>query len=181
MAEETKNPAPTVPEAPAAPSSEEYIRTIQELSMRPTQEEYDALKKENGQLVHALAKGETLPGSAPAAPEKSSDEYAKDLMKPGLSNLEYVTLSLKQRSKAIEEGKPDPYMPQGKSFTQGTKDDAEDAKSAAEFLQSCVDEANGNSAAFTALLQARLKDDPQVAIAIQARKAAQEKSAKRKR
>lgn len=181
MAEENKNTAPTAPETPAAPSSEEYIKTIKELSKRPTQEEYDALKKENGQLVHALAKGEMLPGSSPAAPEKSSNDYAKDLMKPGLTNLEYVTLSLKQRSKAIEEGKPDPYLPQGKNFTQGTKDDADNAEKAAEFLQGCVDEADGDSAAFTALLQAKLRDDPQVQIAIQARKAAQEKAAKRKR
>lgn len=172
MAEEE---AKQQPDQQPAPSSEEYIKTIQELSKRPTQEAYAALKKENGQLVHALARGETIPQTA-SAEEKSSADYAKELAKPGLSNLEYVTLSLKQRDKAIEEGKPDPYMPQGKNFSESQATDAENAEKAAEFLQQAVDDAAGDPVAFTAILQSRLHDDPAVAMAIQARKAAAEKA-----
>lgn len=179
MPEKETVSASPAPAEGTAPSAEQYIKEIQELKAGSVPKaQYDALKKENGQLVHALAEGRTLPAEGPKEPAKTSRDYAKEMQKPGLSNLDYVTLSLKQRDKALEEGLPDPYMPQGKNFSESRQDDAENAEKAASFLRSCVEDADGDPTAFTAILQSRLRDDPQVSIAIAARKAAESKAKK---
>lgn len=167
MPEEKQNTQQAQPEEA---SSEEYIKTIAELSKRPTQEQVDKLRQENKQLIQTLATGGTLTQEQEAEAKMTSDDYAKELVKPH-SNLEYVKLSLKQREKAIEEGKPDPYMPHGSNFTEGRTDDADNAQRAADFFQQLVDDSGDNPAVFNSLLQARLKDDPALMMHLAAKRA----------
>lgn len=154
---------------PEETSSEEYIKTIAELSKRPTQEQVDKLRQENKQLIQTLASGGTLTQEQEADAKKTSDDYAKELVQSH-SNLDYVKLSLKQREKALEEGKPDPYMPHGANFQEGRADDAENAQRAADFFQRLVDDSGDNPAVFNSLLQARLKDDPTIMMHLAAKK-----------
>lgn len=167
MPEENKNnPQPT----PSAPSSEQFIEQIQKLKETTVpKEQLEKLKQENAQLIKTLANGGSLPADQATEAKKTSDDYAKELTQRH-TNLEYAKLSLKQRAKALEEGKPDPYCPHGENFTEGMTTDADNAQKAADFLQSIVDESGDNPTVFNSLLQARLKDDPALLMHLAAKR-----------
>lgn len=166
------NQTPT-PAQPQAPSADDFIKEINRLKETTVpKEELQKYKDENAKLIKTLANGGSISEEQAKEAKMTSEDYAKELIKPH-TNLEYAKLSLKQREKAIEEGKPDPYMPQGENFTEGRSTDAENAQRAADFLQSLVDDSDDNPQVFNSLLQARLKDDPAVVMAISARKANQ--------
>lgn len=171
----------TTPEKPVTPAAAEatpsdtaadYIATIQKLKettvpKAEAEAEVAKLKAENKQLITALANGQGNPNGEDA---HDSNYYAQELCKPH-TNLDYARISLKHREKCLAEGKDDPYIPSGANFTQGTDKDAEIAQNTADFLQSAVEDSNGDPAAFNAFLQARMRDDPAVVAAIAARKA----------
>lgn len=159
--------------APAKdPTSDEYIAAIQHLKETTVpKEEYEKKVAENKKLINAIATGQRDAEVAQKEATMTSDDFAKELVKRH-TNLEYAQLALKQRAKAIEEGKPDPFMPHGASFKEGKADDADNANMAADFLQSIVDESDGNPAVFNSLFQARCKDDPVLIMRLAARKSA---------
>lgn len=166
MPEEKKEQAP----AQGAPSSEDFIKEIQHLKETTVpKDDMEKLRKENAQLIKTLANGGSLPAEKAKEAAMTSDDFAKELVKPH-TNLDYVKLSLKQREKAIEEGKPDPYCPHGENFQEGRSDDADNAQKAADFFQSLVDESGDNPTVFNSLLQARLKDDPALLMHLAAKR-----------
>lgn len=144
-------------------TTSEYIEAIQKLKENTVPKaEYEKKVEENKKLLKTLVEGGQISQEEKAEAEKTSDDYAKELIKKNHTNLEYAILALKQREKAIEEGKPDPFVPTGLNFQNATAHDEEDAESAAEMLQSCIDDSNGDPEAFRALFQARTKDLPQL-------------------
>lgn len=154
MAEETKDESETKDE-----EGQDYIQAIKELKENTVpKEQYAKLKAENKQLLDTLVTGGQLEPEK-AEPKKTSDDWAKELVGRH-TNLEYAEIALAQRQAALEEGKPDPFMPVGMNFTQSRATDAQDAQAAADLLQSCVDDSDGDPNVFLGLFQSRVKDLP---------------------
>lgn len=138
----------------------DYIEAIKELKENSVpKDDYNKIVDENKKLVKALVDGGQIANPDPED-EMTSEDIAKELCKPGITNLRYAELSLKHREKCLEEGKKDPYMPDGLNFKQGLNSDAEDAQKVADMLKSCIDQAQGNPDMYTSLLQAHMKDLP---------------------
>lgn len=151
--EETKS------ESEAKNDYQDYIKAIQDLKDTTVpKEQYAKLKAENKQLLDTLVAGGQLEPQQ-AEKRKTSEEWAKELVGHH-TNLEYAEIALKQREAALEEGKPDPFIPSGRNFTQSRATDAQDAQAAADLLQSCVDDADGDPNVFLGLFQSRVKDLP---------------------
>lgn len=136
-----------------------YIETIKELKNNSvSKKEYDDLLRQNKQLLDTLVKGESL---APAKDEVvMSDEDLKKLIKKtsrDTTNLDYITTMLAIRKEMMAKGLEDPMAPKVVNHTNDEKD-YEKAQKVAEFLQECVDNANGDNETFKALFQAGIID-----------------------
>ena len=141
-----------------ADDSNRYIEALKEMKENSVERAaYDKLKSENKQLLDALVSGKDIE----VKKEEPIDikQLRKDLFNSDkdLSNLEYVSKSLKLRKALIEKGERDPFLPYGDKVTV-TADHYEQAENVANVLQDCVDFANGDSGIFTAELQRRTKD-----------------------
>lgn len=135
----------------------DYIAAINQLRENSVSKEaYNKLKKENKDLINALANGQTLD-----APDSKPDINAlrKELYGKGkeLNNLEYVDKTLKLRRAIIDAGGADPFLPTG-DHIKITSQMIDTAESVAEILEECVEFADGDSGIFTAELQRRTKD-----------------------
>ena len=132
--------------------------------------EYEKLKAENKKLVSEIINGEGAGNGQKPAPEQqkaSIEELREKLYGPKcseLSNLEYWKNTLALRDAVIEQGDPDPFLPIGTKISP-TSEDVEKANNVADVVQQCIDEAEGNSEVFTALLQSRMNpDSPQLTL-----------------
>lgn len=133
--------------------------------------EYDRIKKENERLVSEIINGGDGAGSgqnpSPQQQEASIDELREKLYGPKcseLSNLDYWKYTLELRDAVIKKGDPDPFLPVGTKISP-TSEDEEKANNVADVVKQCIDEAEGNSEVFTALLQSRMNpDSPQLAL-----------------
>lgn len=141
----------------------DYVGTIEELKKNsvPTSD-YNSVVEENKRLLKALVDGGQMANPNPES-EKTSDEIAKELCTPGITNLRYCQLALEHRKKCLEEGKKDPFVPDGLDFKQGLRSDAEDAQEVADMLEACIEQADGNPDMFTSLFQAHVRDLPRPA------------------
>lgn len=147
-------------------TTDTYLAEIERLKdTTVSKEDYNKLVEENKKLIGTLARNEKRETEAakPAGPTLKELNAAL-CADTELSNLDYVKLSLAQRNAAIAAGKNDPYLPYGHNI-KPTPDDIRKANLVAEELQKCIDEANGSSNAFTALLQDRLAPDSPAVIA----------------
>ena len=132
-----------------------------------SKEEYEKLKEENSKLIGEVINGggHEPNGDNEVTPEKADeviDNLKKELYGPNcdqLNNLEYWKKTLALRKAIIDKGEPDPFLPIGNKITP-TPDDESKASRVAEVVQQCIDEAEGNSEVFTAILQSRLNPDP---------------------
>lgn len=133
--------------------------------------EYDRIKKENERLVSEIINGGDGAGSgqnpSPQQQEASIDELREKLYGPKcseLSNLDYWKYTLELRDAVINKGDPDPFLPVGTKISP-TSEDEEKANNVADVVKQCIDEAEGNSEVFTALLQSRMNpDSPQLTL-----------------
>lgn len=145
------------------PSTDEYIENIRRLKENSvSKEEYEKVLKEKSQLAKALI--DSQPGE-PSKREEGSpsiDDLRKKLFTGDIGsmpNLEFAKNALELRQKLMAEGAIDPFLPQGAKATYSASD-AEAAQRVADVLQECVDRADGDSGAFTALFMSRLDDVP---------------------
>ena len=76
-----------------------------------------------------------------------------------LSNLEFWQKTLALREAVMEQGDPDPFLPVGTKISP-TDDDVVKAENVAKVVQECIEEADGNSEVFTAILQSKINNDP---------------------
>ena len=136
-----------------------------------SKEEYEKVKAENKRLVSEIINGEGGAGngqqSSPKEQEANIEELKEKLYGPKcgeLSNLEYWKNTLALRKAVIDKGEPDPFLPVGAKISP-TDDDAVKAQNVADVVQQCIDESEGNSEVFTALLQSRTNNDsPQLTM-----------------
>ena len=134
-------------------------------------EEYEKLQEENRKLVSEIINGEGSAGngqqSSPKEQEATIEELKEKLYGPKcgeLSNLDYWKHTLALRKAVIDKGEPDPFLPVGAKISP-TDDDAVKAQNVADVVQQCIDESEGNSEVFTALLQSRTNNDsPQLTM-----------------
>lgn len=139
--------------------SDKYIQTITELKKNSVpKEKYSKLEEENKQLLNALANGQTITSEAeeqkPTADELRAKLFAKD---SNLTNLEFCKNALALRKELIENGEQDPFVGQGTKFVPDSND-YERAEAVAEAMQEAIDECDGDSSVFTALLMSKTKD-----------------------
>lgn len=147
-------------------TASKYIEAINDLKKNTvSKEEYDKVKEENAKLITALANGEQIQiNQKPVDKEeekKQMDELKEKFTSKQLSNLEMIQASLKLREYAMKNGEIDPYLPVGPNY-QPTVEDYTEADKVAKVFQECVESANGDSNAFTLLMQQRMKNPPQL-------------------
>lgn len=140
---------------------QQYIDTITEIKKNSVpKEKYEKLEKQNADLITALKEGNQV-NLVDEPEEESIDELRDDLYgdpDKSMTNLEYVSKTLKLRAKLIEAGEPDPFLPNGQDY-QINETDINTANMIAEQMQECVDYANGDDQLFTQELMRRTKDD----------------------
>ena len=75
-----------------------------------------------------------------------------------MTNLEYVSKTLKLRDKLIASGEKDPFLPNGAEY-QENQADIDKANYIAKIYQECVDYADGDPQLFTNELMRRTAND----------------------
>ena len=154
------------------PGAEKYIKAIEELRENTVpKDKFKKLEEENRLLLSSLIDGKEPPESVRKAIEKKEDKPKRieqlrgDLFGPNrrdMSNLESASALVELRNLMIEEYGEDPVMSSMKNPTQEDKKAAEDAFA---LIESCIEQADGDSAVFTAILQSHMQDDKLLAAA----------------
>lgn len=138
----------------------DYIAAIQAIKESTvSKEQYDKLRVRNKQLLDALSSGGSVEfESQPAKVDIA--ELRKKLYKTDggdITDLEYISKTLKLREAIMQSGGRDPFLPANSSAI--TEEMIESAQRVADGLQYCVDEAQGDSGLFRAQLS-RITIDP---------------------
>ena len=133
----------------------EAIRKIKENSVPRT--EYDDLRAENKRLLDSIVNGVDIGQPTQDEPKEPIEELRSRYLRDDQTNLQYIETVLKLRQAIIDSGSPDPFLPVGSQILP-TDSDIATAEKVARVLQECVDDANGDSEAFTNELQTRLVD-----------------------
>lgn len=155
MANETVNTNTNIEELD---NSTDYIAAINELKANTVSRDlYNKLKDENKNLLNTLISGGQL--EAPIEEKIDVAVLRKELYggDQTLSNLDYWTKTMKLREAIIQEGKPDPFVPQGKNIV-ATDEDVATAQRVAQGIQHCIDVAEGDNLVFTNELQRIMVD-----------------------
>lgn len=164
MPDEKRNEVTNTTEQPGTDVSQ-YISAINEMkSSTVSKESFEKLQKENKELLKSLVNGTPAGDSVASKIQEKSvevDELRKDLYSKekvqNLSNLDFIKKTLILREKIMDNGEQDPFLPSGAN-SQVTSIDVEEAEKVADVLEQCVEQANGSSEVFTALLQSRMSD-----------------------
>lgn len=168
-------PAPTPAPTPKDPKPEdksvvELTKALEEARKNSVpKEQYEKLKKEKEDIVASIINGDGKVGNGQQTPPEEVDVSAlrEDLYGPKsseLSNLEYCQKTLQLRKAVIEKNGYDPFLPHGANI-KPTSEDIEKADNVAKVMQECIDEAEGDSGVFTALLQSKTNNDSQPFLA----------------
>ena len=133
----------------------DYVAALNAMKQNSvSKSQYDKLKQENKRLLDSIVNGTELETTAETL---TIDELRKKTFDSNASNLDFWKNALKLRERLIEEGKPDPFVPTGKSVS-ANQIDYDGAERLAAGIQSCIDYANGDSQLFTNELQRITKD-----------------------
>lgn len=118
--------------------------------------DYDKLRAERDKYAKALVEGTKVDVNKQSA---SVEDLRKKLFNNDseLSNLDYVQTALELRQAILDNGGDDIFVGRGSKLTPDDNDYAK-AKKVAEALQSCIDNADGNSEIFTRELM-RITED----------------------
>lgn len=136
----------------------DYVAAINELKQNTvSKEQYEKLKKENGQLLDALVNNKQL--DIPKEEPVDIDKLRAKLFntEQGVSNLEYIDNALRLREALIAKGEQDPFLPIG-SKVQPTVEMAEKAENVAKGLKEMIEFADGDAGIFNAEYQRRVVD-----------------------
>ena len=128
-----------------------------------SKEEYDKVVAENKALVSEIINGEGGAGNGQTiTPEKADIKALRETLygpkSSELSNLEYWTKTLELRDAVIAQEGYDPFLPYGEKI-KPTAQDMEKASNVADVVRACIEESNGDSEIFTALLQSKTNND----------------------
>lgn len=125
-----------------------------------SKEEYDKVLKENEAIAKTLKdafNGEGIDQSKEREEGVDCKKLVEKLKSGNLSNLEYIETACKLREAKLETDGVDIFAPQGFSI-QADEHDLESAQKVYDVFKECVDQANGDSGVFTAMLQSRMVD-----------------------
>lgn len=152
---ENENGQVVIEQPEQQPSEIDLALEIQKIKAESvTKEEYNRLKAEKNDLLRKVINGEKIADSgAPIDNNKTVQDYRAKLEQPDLTNLEYIEAALELRGAVLEKDGID-------IFADADGGHAESAEKVATVLQDCVDQADGDSAVFTTLLQSRTANDP---------------------
>ena len=126
--------------------SVDYIEAIKEIKQNSVDREaYNKLREENKRLLNSLVNGESV--DVKKEEPVNIDELRDKLFNKESTNLEYISNALKLREELMKQGKPDPFLPEGKNIIP-TEEDIKTADRVAKVLQECVDYADGDSNVF---------------------------------
>lgn len=144
-------------------SNVELAKALKEMRENSVpKEDYEKVVNENKELVAQIINGDGGAGNGQPTPEKVDIKALREELygpkSSDLSNLDFWKKTLKLRGAVIEQEGYDPFLPHG-SKIKPNEQDVERANAVAETVQKCIDEANGNSEVFTALLQAETAND----------------------
>lgn len=140
--------------------NEQYIAAINELKANTvTKDRFLKLQEENKQLLNSLVNGQSINQPAEASTEPSIEDLKSHLQEEGLTNLDYVTTSLKLRNKVLAEEGIDMYCPNGAKYVS-TYEDKVTAQAVADAFQEMIDLADGSTEIFNSEFQRRVKDVP---------------------
>lgn len=124
--------------------------------------DYEKLERENKELVAQIINGEGNVGNGQPTPEKVDIKALREeLYGPkgaDLSNLDFWKKTLQLRNAVMEQEGYDPFLPHGAKI-KPNEQDIERAEAVAKTVEKCIEDANGNSEVFTALLQAETAND----------------------
>lgn len=163
MTDETKEA-----EIQETPTEKNYGEALAEMRRNSVpKEQYDKLAKENKELMDAIINGTQV--VEPKEESADVDALRKDLFEKEMTNLDYIQHALALREALIAKGEPDPFLPEGSKISP-TLDDVAAAERVADTLRYCVDVSNGDPTAFTAALQSKLIDPPELKALYAARK-----------
>ena len=128
-----------------------------------SKEEYEKLQEENKRLVSEIINGGGGAGNGQTiTPEQADIKVLREQLygpkSSELSNLEFWKKTLELRSAVIAQEGYDPFLPYGEKI-KPTAQDVEKANNVATVVQECIDESNGDSEIFTALLQSKTNND----------------------
>ena len=136
----------------------DYIEAIKEMKLNSvTRESYEKVKAENKQLLDALVHGKDI--KIKKEEPVDINQLRKDLFNKDkqMTNLEYVSTTLKLRDALLEKGERDPFLPVGEKVSL-TAEHYETADKVATVLKECVDFAAGDSGIFSAEIQRRTQE-----------------------
>ena len=126
-------------------------------------EKYQKLEEENKKLVSEIINGEGGAGNGQTiTPDKADIKALREKLygpkSSELNNLEFWKNTLELRDAVIAQEGYDPFLPYGEKI-KPTAQDVEKANNVAEVVKECIQEANGDSEIFTALLQSKTNND----------------------
>ena len=138
-------------------NSANYIEAIKEMKANTVSKEaYVKLQQENKQLLNSLVNGQSI--EVEKEEPVDIDGLRQKLFsakKHDMTNLEYVSNTLKLREALMKRGEMDPFVASGKKI-HPTDDDFKQADKVATVLQECVDYADGDAMVFTDELKRRI-------------------------
>ena len=135
-----------------------------------SKEEYDKVVAENKALVSEVINGGSNAGNGQqdTPPQEADIEALREKLygpkSSDLNNLEFWKTTLELRDAVIAKDGIDPFLPHGANI-KPTEFDAERAEAVAEVVKQCIEEADGDSGVFTALLQSKINNDSQALTA----------------
>lgn len=137
----------------------DYIAAIKELKENSvSKSDYLKLKDENKKLLNSLVNGEQISADK-VEPEESIDSLKAKAFSTNASNLSIATNMIKLRERLIEDGQPDPFLPNGSKY-QPEYQDLLDAESVADLMKQCIDIANGDPDVFNNEWSRHIADTP---------------------
>ena len=123
-----------------------YLEQIKQLKENTVSKDlYERVIAENKKLVSDYVNGTAHVDNDEV--EVTLEQARLAYQQPGMNNLDQAKATLQLREKMMEAGLGDPFLANG---VDPTVQDITDAQQVADFLQSCIDTAQGDAAVFQA-------------------------------
>lgn len=145
---------------------ENYLETVLEANkalqneLSSAREEMAKMAEDNQLMIKQILEGKETKKEEPVDIQALRQELYAENRKNRLSNLEYVTKTLKLRKALMDQGQKDPFTGFGTKYQGNPEQEAMQAQRVADCLQTCVDEAQGDPLVFNAKFQGFLKATP---------------------
>ena len=167
--QEPPAPQPAEPEQTPPNQADVYAEALAEVKENSVpKEDYEKIRAERDRLVKLTLEQREPPHQEGKPQVRPLDEIRKELFGKRLTNYEYVKDALELRDRLIQEGKGDPFV---SPYSNEEEYDKKVAENVAQVFRETLEQCKDNPQLFPAALQLRLKDNPDLVMAIAKRKA----------